>query len=146
MATAELEERQGARHTQVYNIPDWRQFDDNTYQCRCVVWPRECGGFVARALRLPGVTAESDTLEEALSRMAEAFQDVITKYLDEGKPIPWCDVEVEASNDASERILLVSVPREDVSGTPSNDELRSLAKRHRPPQAWLNSNGEDDLL
>lgn len=148
MATAELENRKGAdaQHTHFYDhIPNWRQFDEETYQCRAVVWPTERGGFAARALRLPEVSSEGETIDDALSNVVEAFQNAMAKYLDEGQPIPWSDGDDVVPHNAMERILLVTIPRNDVSGTPSNEELRRLAKRHGPPQAWLDSE-EDDLL
>jgi antitoxin HicB len=88
---------------------NWDVLGDRTYQCRVLLCPESEGGFSAHAIRLPGVVSEGDTEAEALANVADAFQAVIQTFLDENRPIPWQDSEIERPKGSRERWILVNV-------------------------------------
>lgn len=86
-----------------------RHFTGNTYECRALICPEPEGGFSAFALRLPGVASQGETIEEAVTNLAEAFQGTLLTYLDSGLPIPWEDLEIDRTDLFLERWVLVNV-------------------------------------
>ncbi len=93
----------------VIDPQQWRSFPEGTYRCRVLLCPEEEGGYSAFALRLPGTVSQGDTEQEALANIIEAFQATVSLYLEDGKGIPWEDVEVDRPRGCLERWIVVNV-------------------------------------
>lgn len=89
----------------------WAQYGGNTYECEVWVEPEEEGGFYAFAARLPGVVAQGEDLEAALSQIEQALRATLASYIERKKPIPWSEepTESEEGRSITKRWLLVDV-------------------------------------
>lgn len=92
-----------------YIDSEWTEFTD-AYQCRVRLIPEDVGGYSAHALRLPGVVSQGESVEEALSNIAEAFRLALEEYQQAGERIPWTeDLDVECKAGCLERWIVVNV-------------------------------------
>ena len=105
-ADATSEERFGSPLA-VLDAKDSPQLASNMYECRVVICPESEGGFSAHALRLPGVVSQGETIEESLANIADAFRAAMGVYSERDLTIPWQDVDVERTEGAMVRWILV---------------------------------------
>jgi len=101
-------ERLGASY-RLFDCPEWTKFKSRTYECRVLLCPEPEGGYSVHAIRLPGVVSQGETEEEALANIADAFQEVIRTYVEDGGTIPWSDADTERPKGSLERWILVHV-------------------------------------
>jgi predicted RNase H-like HicB family nuclease len=62
----------------------------NRYECRVILCPEDVG-YSAHALNIAGVVSEGDTIDEALTNIADAFKATIEYHLEVNSAIPWRD-------------------------------------------------------
>jgi predicted RNase H-like HicB family nuclease len=86
----------------------WLKYRNAVYECRVLLCPED-GGYVAYALRLPGVATQGDTLEEAVENIKDALQAALQEYLNSSAVIPWRDNPLEHTKGCVERRVLVNV-------------------------------------
>ncbi|MEX0938235.1 MAG: type II toxin-antitoxin system HicB family antitoxin [Pirellulales bacterium] len=107
MATDSHRQRTGSIST-LEQLTEWETPEAGTYQLRVLLCPED-GGFIAHALRLPGVVSEGDTEAEAFENVKEAFCGALEEYLHDGGQVPWADVELERTKGSREVWLIVHV-------------------------------------
>lgn len=62
------------------------------YDCHVILTPPKDGaGYIARAVTLPGVTAEAGTERDVLRRIVDLFKQRLIAHRDAGEPIPWSE-------------------------------------------------------
>jgi predicted RNase H-like HicB family nuclease len=78
-------------------------------QIRGWALPEDGGGFSARSPDLPGVYAEGDTADDAISSLRDALTATIAVYVEEQREIPWTKREEQGDrpNGGVERWILV---------------------------------------
>jgi predicted RNase H-like HicB family nuclease len=111
MATIPLIKEKPTRFGSPFEIVDatpWEPLGDNVYECRVLLCPEEDGGYVAHALRLPGVVSQGETVEEALDNIRDAFRAAMSVYLESGN-VPWSDLEIDRPAGWIEKWILVDV-------------------------------------
>ena len=94
----------------VVNWTDRNELKGKVYECRAWLWPEDDGGYSAIVPSLPGVASQGETQEEALDNIKEAFQGVVTEYIDSGEEIPWRhDIVRQKPLGVTEKWILVNV-------------------------------------
>lgn len=91
----------------ISNDDDNWTYPKDTYSCPVYLWPEE-GGWCVIAARLPGACSQGGTVEEALANITEAITGALESYRDNGKPVPWRDVEEPAC--CLKRVVRVTLP------------------------------------
>ena len=94
---------------QVIETSAWKRLDENTYECRTLLYPEEEGGYSAHATRLPGVVSQGESASEALDNLADAFRAAMSVYREHGEAVPWTDLEIDRPKGSIERWILVNV-------------------------------------
>ena len=88
---------------------EWEFLRESTLECRVLLVPEEEGGYSAHCLRLPGGISEGETIDEALTNIADAFRESIRYYRDSGTGIPWQERELDRPKGSVVRWILVNV-------------------------------------
>lgn len=94
----------------VTDVVKWAEFQHNeSYRCRVVAIPEDCGGFSIFATELPGVASQGETIEEARDNIKDALIEAIRYYMSVGEDIPWGNADVQKSADSIELSVRVNV-------------------------------------
>ena len=88
---------------------EWRQFKGGVYRYMVYLAAEQEGGFSAVAARLPSVTSQGSTEQEALANIVEGFKRAIAHYKEQGAPIPWTKAPIEPASGAVTRCVIVRV-------------------------------------
>ena len=92
------------------DLPNLQTFENrNMFECRILLCPESEGGFSAHALRLPGVVSQGESVDEALSNIADAFRGAVVVYRENDQAIPWEEVALDRPAGSLERWILVDV-------------------------------------
>ncbi len=101
--------RGGAQGKMISTNIDWEICEPNTYECKALFCPED-GGYTVYALRLQGCATQGDTIDEAIANIKDAFRECILSYRDDGKEIPWDDLDdVERPTGSFEQWVCVYV-------------------------------------
>lgn len=88
---------------------EWRHFKGGVYRYMVYLTPEPEGSFSAVAARLPSVTSQGSTEQEALANIVEAFKKTIARYKEQGVAIPWTETPIEPASGAVTRWVIVSL-------------------------------------
>jgi predicted RNase H-like HicB family nuclease len=88
---------------------EWRQYKGGVYRYMVYLTPKQEGGFSAIAARLPSVSSQGSTEQEALANIVEAFKKAIARYKEQGVAIPWMKAPVEPACGAITRWVMVHI-------------------------------------
>lgn len=78
-------------------ITERRYKPGEAYSCRMLVYPLAAGGYSAYCLRLPEISCQAATVDEAIAEVVEQFRRTILRCRAAKEPIPmipWQDVKV----------------------------------------------------
>lgn len=88
---------------------EWRHFTGGVYRYMVYLSPEEKGAFSVVAARLPGVSSQGGTEQEALANIVEAFKEAIAFYKNQGIDIPWTKAPREPGCGALTRWVIVKL-------------------------------------
>lgn len=88
---------------------EWRQYKGGVYRYMVYLTAHEKGDFSAVAARLPSVTSQGSTEQEALANIVEAFKGTISRYKEQGVEVPWMKAPAEPERGAMTRLVIVRV-------------------------------------
>ena len=78
-------------------ISERRYKPGESYTCRILVYPLPEGGYSAYCLRLPEISCQAATSEDAVAKVIDEFRKTVLRYRVANQPlpmVPWDKVEV----------------------------------------------------